>query len=87
MTNLIKSDKVKNAADKRESDETLMIWFQNVQNLEQHVIINGSTSLHVSAIIKSQDVADNNCNTPLYQLYITLIEATLHFQICRRLEN
>ena len=43
----------KNAAGKRESDQKMMIWFQNIQNLKEHVIISGSTTLHGSAIIKS----------------------------------
>ena len=73
MTKLIKSDKLKNAANKRESDEKMMIWFQNSQNLKEHVIISGSISVHGSAIINSRDVANNGCNTPLYHLYITII--------------
>ena len=54
----------KNTAGKRESDQNIMIWFQNIQNLKEHVIISGSTTLHGSAIIKSRDVANNGFNTP-----------------------
>ena len=65
----IKSDKVKNAADKSESDEKIMIWFQTSQNLKEHVIISGSTSLHGSAIINSRDVPTTVATPP----YITCI--------------
>ena len=54
----------KNTAGKRESDQKIMIWFQNIQNQKEHVIINGSTTLHGYAIKKSQDVANNGFNTP-----------------------
>ena len=44
----------KNAAGKRESDQKMMIWFQNIQNLKEHFIISGSTTLHGPAIIKKR---------------------------------
>ena len=55
----------KNGAGKREIDQKMMIWFQNIQNLKEHVIISGSTSFDWSAIIDSRDVANNDSNTLL----------------------
>ena len=46
---------------------------QNIQNLKEHVIISGSTSLHGSAIISSRDMANNDFECSYLSDYIMVV--------------